>query len=211
MRLLSSLSIWIFPLVATLAVAFGASAQPGGGGGGDPAASRRFEYSRDASTVVIGFAEVVDAIKDADPGPSLSVYGDGRVAVHFPTYMLRAGDYTLRLAPAEMNALVHSMVSRGIAEFEEPAVRRRKADIEAQADVLIETFDAVMTQIELRLERYRPPGNAGPGQPIHKRVAWSALRADAKRHPQITEIQDLAAAHRELWSLMERPDLVKVH
>lgn len=178
----------------------------------DPAApaQQRFEYSRDASTVVVRFAEVVTAIKDADPGPSLSVYGDGRVEVHYPRYMLRAGDYTLQLTPDELNELVSSLVSHGLMEFDERAVRRRKRDLEAQVDLFVETFDSVTTEIELRLERYRPRDSTGPDLPAHKRVVWSALRADAKRHSQISEIQDLSAVQQALLSLMQRPDLVKV-
>ncbi len=42
------------------------------------------------------------------------------------------------------------------------------------------------------------------------RQAWSALRADAKRHAQISEIQDLSAAQQALQSLLQRPDLVVV-
>jgi hypothetical protein len=195
-------------LLAALCLAPGAEAQPRTGSA--PSAPQRFAYSRDASAVIVRFAEVVGAIEDPDPGPSLRVYGDGRVQVHYPRYMLRAGDYTLRLAPAELNQLVGSLVSRGLAEFDAPGVRRRKRDLEAGSGLFFESFDAVTTEIELRLERYQPRDGAGPERRVHKQVAWRALRADAKRHPQIAEIQDLAAVQRELLSLMRRPDLVKV-
>jgi hypothetical protein len=208
MRLRLSTSVLVGALFAALSLAPGAGAQSGTGS--PPPAPQRFAYSRDASTVVLRFAEVVSAIEDPDPGPSLRVYGDGRVQVHYPRYMLRAGDYTLQLAPAELNQLVRSLVSRGLAEFDASGVRRRKRNIEAGSDVFFESFDAVTTEIELRLERYQPRDGTGPDRRVHKQVAWPALRADAKRHPQIAEIQDLAAAQRELLSLMHRPDLVKV-
>lgn len=197
----------LFALFAALLLAPAATSQSPANSAAPP---QRFDYSRDASTVVVRFAEVVNAMEDADPGPWLRAYGDGRVEVHYPRYMLRAGDYTLQLTPVELNELVGSLVSRGLVEFDEGAVRRRMRDVEARLDLFIETFDAVTTEIELRLESYQPLGSTGPDLPVHKRVTWSALRADAKRHPQIAEIQDLSAAQQELLSLMQRPDLVKV-
>jgi hypothetical protein len=208
MRLRLPTSALVVALLAALSLASGAGAQSHTGSA--PPAPQRFAYSRDASIVVVRFAEIVSAIEDPDPGPSLRVYGDGRVQVHYPRYMLRAGDYTLQLAPAELNQLVGSLISRGLAEFDAPDVRRRKRNLEARSDLFFESFDAVTTEIELRLERYQPRDGAAPDRRVHKRVTWPALRADAKRHPQIAEIQDLAAAQRELLSLMHRPDLVKV-
>jgi hypothetical protein len=175
-----------------------------------PNGASSMKYSRDPSTVIVRFAQNVTAIEDPDPGPSLRVFGDGRVEVHYPRYMRRAGDYTLQLTPGEMNALLRSLVSRGIMEFDDTATRSRKRSIQARAGHFAATYDAVTTEIEIRLEDYRRPAGSGRNRRIHKRVNWPALRSDAKRHPQIDEIQDLAASQRELLSLMRRPDLIKV-
>ena len=185
----------------------GASAQTNAG---PPAPSPAVvEYSRDPSTVLVHFLERIVALEDEDPGPSLDVYGDGRVAVHYPRYMKRAGDYTLQLGPEELGGLMRSLASRRIIEFDEGTVRQRKAEAAQSRAELFEVFDATTTEIELRLERYRPAPGARELRNVHKRLAWNGLRADARRYPEVAELAQLAAAHQELRALMERPDLVR--
>ena len=63
-------------------------------------------YSRDPQAIVASFTEVLAEMDDPDPGPSVTVYGDGRVLVHYPHYMKRAGDWELRLSGEELDALI---------------------------------------------------------------------------------------------------------
>ena len=50
------------------------------------------EYPTDPAAVVIHYAERIGEIGEADAGPSVTIYGDGRVGVHYPRYMRRAGE-----------------------------------------------------------------------------------------------------------------------
>ena len=168
------------------------------------------ESARDASTVLVNFREQLGALEDEDPGPSLTVYGDGRVTVHYPRYMKRAGDYTLQLGPEELGALMRSLASRRLFEFDEAAIRQRKAEAARSRAQLFEVFDATTIEIELRVERYQRVPGAPELRNVHKRLTWHGLRADAKHYPEVAELVDLAAAHEELRALMERPDLVRV-
>jgi hypothetical protein len=172
--------------------------------------SGALEFSRDAETVVIQFSERPHLLRDPDPGPSLRIYGDGRVEVHRPAYMQPAGDFTLTLSPEDLNALVESLVSRRLVDFDADRVRGQTRAAErtfrAAGRPLHAVFDDVVTTIEFRLEVYRP--GSGPVQrDVHKKISWSTLRADARRYPQLEEIQDLAFAQRELMQLMQHPDL----
>jgi hypothetical protein len=188
---------------------FGMAASAQTNAGAAAASPAVLEYSSDASTVLVHLRERLVALEDEDPGPSLSVYGDGRVAVHYPRYMKRAGEYTLQLGPQDLGALMRSLASRGLLEFDAVAVARRKAEAARSRAQLFEVFDATTTEIELRVERYQPVPGAPELRNVHKRLSWNGLRADAKRYPEVAELADLAAARQELGALMESPDLVR--
>jgi hypothetical protein len=45
---------------------------------------------------------------------------------------------------------------------------------------------------------------------VERTIRWTGLADDARRHPGIAALQGLAAAERELRTLMERQDLTRV-
>jgi hypothetical protein len=178
-------------------------------------AQASFAYSRDPAKLVLSFDEVLGAIEDPDPGASLRVYGDGRVVVHYPDYMTRAGDYSFQLGRDEMEGLLRSLIDKEVVEFDEAATRRgvREAAAARRTDAgeFFAAFDAAATEIRLRLDRYTPPAGRGPERlGVEKRISWRGLRAQARHYPDVAAIQKLAAARRELVALMEREDLVKI-
>ena len=173
----------------------------------------RFVHSTDPAAVVVAFSERFGAIGDADPGPRLRVFGDGRVEVHYPHYMKRAGDWRLQLTTAELRALVGGLVDRGLAEFDVARTRERKRakrDQARAAGSLFAVSEASAIHIELQLDRYRPADTAKPEiRNLRKVIRWTELRADARRYPGISELSELAAAQTDLLAVMERPDLVR--
>lgn len=185
--------VLVFALLVALEVATVAAQ------GGAP--SEAVSYSRAPQEVVVSYLEELGEIEDEDPGPSLKVYGDGRVLVHYPEYMKRAGDYTLRLSDAEMAALLRSLVDKGLLDFDEPAARASREQLARSAAAQREVFytsEVSVITIEVHANQ------------VEGRVSWSNLRQDAIRFPQVRAIQDLAAAHRELQQLMERKDLTRI-
>jgi hypothetical protein len=223
-----ALSVIVLSAVAPApAVAQGAAIAPDS----STAAPLAFDYPQDPAAVVVSLTEELGALEVLDPGPSLRIYGDGRLVVHYPEYMTRAGDYELWLNRAEMGTLLRSLLARRVVEFDAAAVRRTKRDVIAArraaaaartpgqgegGAVMHATFDASTTRIELRLDRYRPapPDGAAAVQAeernVAKAIVWYGLRADAEHYPEIVEIQDLAAAHGELRALFDRTDLMRV-
>ncbi len=174
----------------------------------------RFALSADASAPVLEFTERFGLVGNADPGPRVRVFADGRVEIHVPHYMKRAGDWELRLTRRELRTLLRQLIDRGVAEFDASRVRERlraAREAERRAGALFEVHDASTTEIELRLERYQPRDRTKSEiRGLRRGIRWRALRSDARRHAGIREVADLAAAQEQLLALLDRPDLVRV-
>jgi len=179
------------------------------------------EPSRRPDVVVVTYREVLGEIGDLDRGPTLQVYGDGRMVTHYPHYMKRAGDYEQRLAPREVDQLLRSLADKGLLDFDTGATRNaaraattaaRQRALAANAPISVfEAVDASTTVIEVSVDRYR---GGTPGAPevrgLSKRIAWTGLRGDAQQHPDVPALRDLAAAEQELRALRERPGFTRV-
>ena len=182
----------------------------------DPSAFQpMFEYSKDASTVVVSYTHILGGIGDADKGPSLKIYGDGHMVVHYPPYMKKAGEYTLELTQGEMERLLRSLIASKVLEFDAQAVRRSKFETDAATESSQPTFysesDAPTTTIEIRLTRYTPAGSfAQEVLDVDKKVSWTGLGSDARRYPTVNAIQGLRAAEQELRALMKHQNLKKI-
>lgn len=182
----------------------------------DPSAIQAmFEYSNDASTVVVSYIHKLGGIGGADKGPSLKIYGDGHMVVYYPPYMKKAGEYTLQLTQGEMNRLLRSLIAKKVLEFDAQAVRRSKLETDAATESSQPTFysesDAPTTTIVIRLTRYTPAGSfAQEIVDLDKKASWTGLGSDARRYPAVNAIQGLRAAEQELQALMKHQDLKKI-
>jgi hypothetical protein len=164
--------------------------------------------SAEPAAPIVSYREVLGEVGEADAGPALQVFADGRVSVHYPPYMKRAGDYQLRLTPGQVTALVHSLTDKGLLDFDSAAVRRSAADARQarrrastlRGEPATATFvsDASTSIIDLHVGARR------------NKITWQGLREDARANPEITALQNAAAAEVELRSLLERPDLERV-
>jgi hypothetical protein len=64
-----------------------------------------------------------------------------------------------------------------------------------------------VSQLELRLKRYRKPGAPAEVRNVRKQIRWHGLRSDARRHGEIEELGELEAARQELRALGKRGDV----
>ncbi|MEO6027088.1 MAG: hypothetical protein ABIR79_09515 [Candidatus Binatia bacterium] len=179
------------------------------------------EPARRSDVAVIVYREVLGEIGGADRGPTLTIFGDGRMVAHYPRYMKRAGDYELRLAPSELDALLRSLAAKGVLDFDATATRaatrasmmaaRQRALATNTPIQLFEAVDASTTVIEVAVERYvaATPG-AREVRNATTRAAWTGLRADVDQHPDVPALRDLAAAEQELRALRERAGFTRV-
>lgn len=205
----------LFTLLATaLCVGFGGCAAAQSAGNSPAQSAEVLENPRDPAALVVSYAQVLGEIADPDPGPTVKVFGDGWVVVHFPRYMKRAGQYEVRLGRAEMWNLVSSLAGK-LVLFDATATRQKKQELQARFKethaVVSAVMDASTTVIGIYLSRYKPGGIAGEEiVNVQKKVSWVGLKWDAKKYPQVEAIQDLAPAQRELQALMKHPFLEKV-
>jgi hypothetical protein len=171
-----------------------------------PPAGPLVAYDPAPTALVASVHEALGEVADADPGPSIEVFGDGRVAVHFPHYMTRAGDWTDHLSPAELQRLLRALVDDGLLDLDERAARaalararsqQRAAALRGEATV-VEASDPSTTTITVHAE-----GRA-------RTVVWRGLRADAHTLPEVAEVQRLRRAHDTLQTLATRPGLRRV-
>jgi hypothetical protein len=195
MRTALTLCLILGPLGLWLASAGAAAAEP------------LCTYSRNADNVVLSYQEILP-VGGPDPGPSLTVYGDGRALVHYPAYKKRAGDYELRLTPAELDALVDAVAGGGLLDLDEASARKKLKHAKQAATPHV-TSDPTQIDIRVRVDRYAPRGRAARSN-VDKHVTWIGLRADAKRHRSLPEIRTLADAHDRIEALMRRDDLERV-
>jgi hypothetical protein len=151
--------------------------------------------------VVVELTESFGELAEADRGPSLRVFGDGRVMAHYPPYMRRAGDWTTRLDRPAMEALVGSLASLGLLDIDPLTVRRAigasRARGGAPGDTVVAVSDLSTTTISLRAN-----GRT-------RSIAWHGLRSNAKAHPDVTELQRLRTGHQRLLDLMADPRLTR--
>jgi len=180
-----------------------------------------FALPTDPDRPVLSYTLHIDGVRDPDPGPSLSVFGDGRVQVHYPHYMRRAGDYEARLGEGELRALVRSMLENGVLELDPAESQRRKRQLAraqrraraavGDAERRVESrSSASLTELELRLARYTPAGEAESRGDVVKQLRWRGLREDARRYASLREIRGLDAIRGDLEALMRAPGLRRV-
>ena len=170
-----------------------------------------YDLSSSPDSVVLQLTEDV-GIRDADDTPLVRVYGDGRVAVHFPDYMRRAGDYELTLPESTVQELVRTAADT-LLSFDSAATESQVLALETaerSEGLIVEASDETTTILEVRFERYRPKGAAEDIRDGLRRVAWTGLVNDAGRFRGVSALQELARIQRQLRALTEHPDLETV-
>ncbi|MEN8206219.1 MAG: hypothetical protein ABFS24_09425 [Pseudomonadota bacterium] len=185
------------------------------GGNGNPADTSypAFRYSETAAEPVIEYNLVHDMLAEPDSESLLRIYGNGRVHVHYPAYMKKAGDYELQLGKAELNTLIRSLANDGIIDFDHGAAIERRKQIEAQqlaaTGTLYYISDTTETVIEIRLDEYQRGTSVKRIANLEKRFTWKNLEQDARRFPNMTELQRAEEGVQKLHGLLDHPDLGK--
>ena len=185
----------------------------------DPHAKAQIEYSRDPGTMLVSFREIFPEFADQDPTPLVRIYGDGRVAVFFASYMKRAGQYEMLISSDELEALLLQLTPV-LLNFDEEDVRSQKqaaddllwaATSEWEDMTLIHDADAEVSIFNLNIEAYWPNGPLGQmiSKPTLSR-SWHGLRFDARDYIGIEPIQALMHAENTLRAFIERVELVPV-
>ena len=166
----------------------------------------------DLSDPVIHYQLNIAMLAGIDDRPTITVYGDGRVTVHYPVYMKKAGDYEMQLEEDELVSLVQSLSANGVLDFDEKKakqkIREKKGQRRAKGQ-LYAISDSTETVIDVRLDEYQKDSSAKAVKRFHKRFRWTDIEHDARRYPQQREIIDANRSVQQLRGLMKDHRLVR--
>jgi len=124
---------------------------------------------------------------------SVTVYEDGVALVHYPEYMVKAGDFVVELSPSEVQQLRLLTEHPLVQGFNPGQARAKKLDIDAQSQDLFAISDDSHSNFEFHL----------PG--AKKQIRWANLSVDADRYPEIGVFRKLADIEAELRQLDQHP------
>ena len=164
------------------------------------------------SEPVIHYQLDIAMLADIDDRPTMSVFGDGRVEVHYPVYMKKAGDYRMQLAEGELVDLIQSLSANGVLEFDDSKVKKSIRDKKKQQRAkgqLYAISDSAETVIDVRLDEYQKDSSAKAVKHFHKRFRWADIEHQARRYPQQREIVNANRSVQQLRGLMKDHRLVR--
>lgn len=148
-----------------------------------------------------------------DPVPLLRIYGNGRVQVHIPVYMKKAGDYEMQISRAELNALLRMLADKGVMDFDAAAIGQERRQLaaarRAATGELFHVSDATDTVINIQLDQYQRTASSPRINGFNKQFRWRNLEHDARRFPQAVRFTNAADASAALRALCEHPALQK--
>lgn len=165
-----------------------------------------FTHSSENSAVIVRYTRTPGELEAPDSSTTVTIFGSGRVLVHYSPYGARKGDYEMTLSRTKLNDLIGSLVDNGVMEFDHEAVEIEKQAIMEVNEVGFYISDADISSIEIELASYRPEGAANRYN-VRKDILVSALQMDARQFPSIEPLGKLAVAERQLIKLMNSDEL----
>ncbi len=147
-----------------------------------------------SSIPVIEYSLHDHQIANSDLQPQIQVFADGTVKIHHPVYMKQAGDFTMRLTPAETASLIRLFIDNAMTEIDPSVIAAKKQAAEAakrKRGLLENISDSITTHITINLAEYK---NLKTGQLIpdySKSLHFTNITHDLKRYPDIPEITSI--------------------
>ena len=142
----------------------------------------------------------------------MRVYPNGRVLIHYPAYMKKAGDYELVLAPEEVQELLGSFADESLLSLEPEALQARTSEaLTAAASLEVPDTHGVATVVDIRADSFTREGEDEPAlMTVDHRISAANLAATAEALPQFRRLQDVARGVEGLEALADRADLEPV-
>ena len=144
-----------------------------------------FSFTADSGVTepVIFYQQNIQMLSTMKDNATLSIYGNGRVFVHYPVYMKKAGDYEMQLNGTELENLLRTLSRNGVMGFDENKVRG-KVETEQKAlrakGRFLSISDTVETSIDIRLVEYRKNASSVIQKNFYKQFKWDNIEHDAK-------------------------------
>ena len=178
---------------------------------GEKTAGFSFTTEVAATEPVIYYQQNIQMLANIDDRPSLTVYGDGRVLVHYPVYMKRAGDYEMRLDETELVSLLQSLSANGVIDFDEKKVKQDVRGYKKQLNAkgqFYEVSDAVETSIDIRLDEYQKNASSPKVKNFKTSFKWKNIEQDASRYKNNLAISKANNSVSQLNALMKDDRLI---
>ena len=178
---------------------------------GEQSAGFSFSATSDAIEPIVHYQQNIQMLSAMTDKASLSVFGDGRVLVHYPAYMKKAGDYEMRLDTAELKQLLHTLSNNGVLDFDEKKV---KAKVATDRKSLTEKgqfyaiSDAAITVVDIKLDSYQKNKKSNKKINFHKQFKWKNIKHDADRYKNNKDITRANNSVKQLKGLMNDTRLV---
>ena len=124
---------------------------------------------------------------------SVTVFQDGVALVHYPEYMVKAGDYTVELSASEVQQLRLQLEHPLVQDFNPGQAKAEKNDIDTLSDEMFVISDDSWSSFEVHTSQ------------AQKSIRWANLSIDARHYPEIGVFQKLAEIEAELLQLDQHP------
>ena len=179
---------------------------------GEQSAGFSFATGVAAIEPVIHFQQNIQMLAGINDRPTLQIFGNGRVLVHYPVYMKKAGDYEMQLDEAELVALIQSLSGNGLMTFDEKKVKEKikqhKKASKAKGE-FYEISDAVESVIDISLDEYQENNKTEKIEKFHKQFRWKNIEHDAVRYKHDSEIVKANNSVTHFTGLMKDKRLLK--
>lgn len=179
----------------------------------DQSAGFRFTTRSDVVEPVIHYHQNIHMLSSIPDKPSLDIFGDGRVVVHFPAYMKKAGDYEMWLDATELKNLIKALSSDGVLDFDEQRVKG-KVDAHEKAlrdkGQLYAISDSAETVVVVKLDEYQKNRRSKKIGNFRKEFKWKNIEHDAARYKNNTDLIRANNSMSLLKGLMNDARLIKM-
>jgi hypothetical protein len=160
---------------------------------------------------VVRYEQNIHMLSSVDDRPSLQIFGDGHVLVHYPLYMKMSGDYEMQLKETELIDLLHSLSGNGVMNFD---TKKHKVERQTEEKALkakgqfFAISDTVGTTVEIRLDEYQRNRSSKKVTGFYKKFNWNNLEQDAKYFKSIKTLALTNQSINEMKALMKDARLV---
>lgn len=160
-------------------------------------------YSAAADTAIATLTREHGMVRGVQDAPLVQVYGDGRVVVTRPSYMIAAGVHEFALDSAGLDALVATVAP--VADLDAERIATRRDAAQRATGERFFTLDETVTRIDIKLDSLVRNG-AAPRSVDHS-IQMANVQIDAQRLSGVTGLATLAQAEKALLALFDRPRL----
>ncbi len=165
-------------------------------------------HTSDDDEVILSLSHIHGMLEEQDETPLVRIYGSGRIHVHYPIYMRRAGDYELWLSSMELEELMAE--AQLLLEFNNAdvvvEVEELKQQNFLQSGQLIHISDSSYSELNIHLQYYAADDFVN-ALSKNKKIKWPDLQQSARRFSEVESLQSLAKLERHLLDLINNSKL----